>query len=173
MQTLLPQYIFHLIFINMQMFFAERARKLDPGAAVGTEDAEKYRAANNLANTFNILSFLFNIINIFVFTKQTQTLGSQAIYRIWSITDFCIIVCNITVFTKVFFNVSLSFIRIVEAILIILIWFKSLYYMRLVGAIAPLVDSIFVIMREMLYFLFIFIIGIIALSQAFYIIGNN
>ena len=45
--------------------------------------------------------------------------------------------------------------------------------MRLVGAIAPLVDSIFVIMREMLYFLFIFIIGIIALSQAFYIIGNN
>ena len=157
----------------MQMFFAERARKLDPGAAAGTEDAEKYRAANNLANTFNILSFLFNIINIFVFTKQTQTLGSQAIYRIWSITDFCIIVCNITVFTKVFFNVSLSFIRIVEAILIILIWFKSLYYMRLVGAIAPLVDSIFVIMREMLYFLFIFIIGIIALSQAFYIIGNN
>ena len=94
-------------------------------------------------------------------------------YRIWSITDFVIIICNILVFTKIFVNVPLSFIRIVEAILIILIWFKSLYYMRLVGAIAPLVDSIFVIMREMLYFLLIFIIGIIVLSEAFYIIGNN
>ena len=67
----------------------------------------------------------------------------------------------------------LSFIRIIEAILIILIWFKSLYFMRLVGAIAPLVDSIFVIMREMLYFLFIFIIGIFAISYAFMILGNN
>jgi len=100
-------------------------------------------------------------------------LGKEALTRIWSITDFFIIVCNFIVFTKAFVDVPLEFIRIIEAILIIVIWFKSLYFMRLVGAIAPLVDSIFVIMYEMLYFLFIFLIGIIALSQAFYIIGRN
>lgn len=52
-------------------------------------------------------------------------------------------------------------------------WFKSLYYMRLVPEIAPLVESIFVIMNDMLYFLLIFIIGIIAFTEAFWIIGKN
>jgi hypothetical protein len=48
-----------------------------------------------------------------------------------------------------------------------------MYYMRLVTEIAPLVESIFVIMNDMLYFLLIFLIGIVAFSEAFYIIGKN
>ena len=45
--------------------------------------------------------------------------------------------------------------------------------MRLVTEIAPLVESIFVIMNDMLYFLLIFVIGIMAFSEAFFIIGKN
>jgi len=143
------------------MYYAEKSRKLEVSA-------EGYDEALKLATIFNILSFLLNLFNMVVFFMQTQTLGKEALTRIWSITDFCIIICNVTVFSKVFFKDKdidfLSFIRIIEAILIILIWFKSLYFMRLVGAIAPLVDSIFVIMKEMLYFLFIFVIGMVAIS---------
>lgn len=54
-----------------------------------------------------------------------------------------------------------------------MMWLKSLYYMRLVNEISPLVESIFVIMNDMKYFLLIFIIGIIAFSEAFFVIGKN
>ena len=64
-------------------------------------------------------------------------------------------------------------IRVVESLLILSMWFKSMYYMRLVTEIAPLVESIFVIMNDMLYFLLIFLIGIMAFSEAFFIIGKN
>ena len=94
-------------------------------------------------------------------------------YRIWSIVDFIIVVTNIVVFTDLLVEIDISTLRIIQTLLILCIWFKSLYFMRLIGAIAPLVDSIFVIMYEMLYFLLIFTIGIVALSEAFYIIGNN
>ena len=45
--------------------------------------------------------------------------------------------------------------------------------MRLVNEISPLVESIFVIMNDMFYFLIIFIIGLIAFSEAFFVIGKN
>lgn len=60
MQSLLPQYLLHLTFINAQMYYAENSRKL-------TEGEEGYEAMHYLANIFTFLSFLLNIINIGVF----------------------------------------------------------------------------------------------------------
>ena len=45
--------------------------------------------------------------------------------------------------------------------------------MRLIVEIAPLIESIFVIMNDMFYFLLIFIIGIFAFSEGFFVIGKN
>ena len=45
--------------------------------------------------------------------------------------------------------------------------------MRLIVEIAPLIESIFVIMNDMSYFLLIFIIGIFAFSEGFFVIGKN
>jgi len=45
--------------------------------------------------------------------------------------------------------------------------------MRLVAEISPLIESVFVILNDMSYFLLIFIIGIFAFSEAFYTIGKN
>ena len=45
--------------------------------------------------------------------------------------------------------------------------------MRLVSEISPLIESVFVILYDMTYFLLIFIIGIFAFSEAFYTIGKN
>ena len=45
--------------------------------------------------------------------------------------------------------------------------------MRLIAEIAPLIESIFVIMNDMSYFLLIFIIGIFAFSEGFFVIGKN
>ena len=45
--------------------------------------------------------------------------------------------------------------------------------MRLVDQISPLIESIFVIMNDMFYFLLIFMIGIFAFSEGFFVIGKN
>ena len=57
--------------------------------------------------------------------------------------------------------------------MIILQWFKSLYFLRLIDEIAPLVNIIFVIVHDIKYFLIIFFISIIAFSSAFHVIGKN
>ena len=104
---------------------------------------------------------------------QTKSLGIQACTRIWSIVDFSIIITNFMTLLNLIFDFGTSNIRVIESVLILAMWFKSLYYMRLVTEIAPLVESIFVIMSDMLYFLLIFVIGIVAFSEAFFIIGKN
>ena len=50
---------------------------------------------------------------------------------------------------------------------------KVLYFLRLVGEIAPLVDIIFQIVKDIKYFLAIFLIAQIAFIFAFYSIGRN
>ena len=148
------------------------------------------------SNSFVSVCGLLTLVNVFVFYKQTLILRWQAFSRIWSIVDFFIIVANALTFINIIGGKSLieienekkeyeigevdagellplKYIRIIECILIVLMWFKSLYYMRLVPDIAPLVESIFVIMNDMLYFLLIFIIGIVAFTEAFWIIGKN
>ena len=91
----------------------------------------------------------------------------------WSIVDFIIIVSNFIIVIDIFNPLGTDKIRIVEVVLILMLWFKNIYYMRLVTEIAPLVESIFVILNDILYFLIIFVIGIFAFSEAFFIIGQN
>ena len=95
---------------------------------------------------------------------QTKSLGIKAFGRLWSQVDFFIIVTNWATVINLIWEIDLKKIRIIECILVLMQWFKSLYYMRLVNEIAPLVESIFVIMDDMKYFLLIFIIGVIAFS---------
>ena len=52
-------------------------------------------------------------------------------------------------------------------------WFKSLYYLQLIPQVAPLIDIIFMILRDMKYFLLIYIISQVAFIQSYYIIGRN
>ena len=93
--------------------------------------------------------------------------------RVWSIIDILIIALNICVVSTIFVEINTIKMRIIEAILILLMWFKSLYFLALIPEISPLIAIIFVIFRDMRYFLAIFIIAEIAFMNAFYIIGRN
>lgn len=84
-----------------------------------------------------------------------------------------IIITNSITVGNLVFDIPIRNIRLVESILIFSQWFKCLYYMRLVNSISPLIESIFVIIQNMLYFLFIFCIGIVAFAETFYSIGKN
>ena len=104
---------------------------------------------------------------------QTKSLGIKAFGRLWSQVDFFIIVTNWATVINLVWEMDLKKIRIIECILLLMMWFKSLYFLRLVNEIAPLVESIFVIMDDIKYFMLIFIIGVVAFAQAFFVIGKN
>lgn len=66
-----------------------------------------------------------------------------------------------------------SSLRVVEAFIAILIWNKSLYFMSLVNEIAPLVTIIFKVFYDILNFMLVLAIVILAFANSFYLIGKN
>jgi len=181
MLALLPPYLFHLIFVNIQLFANENRRdtwlKLEeglPGNAQGAAELQAdYDKIRKFSDAVVVICGTCNILNSFVFFMQSKSLGLQVFVRVWSIVDFSIIVTNFITLINLYLPMTKTKIRIIESVLILCMWFKSMYYMRLVTEIAPLVESIFVIMNDMFYFLLIFFIGILAFSEAFFLIGKN
>lgn len=51
--------------------------------------------------------------------------------------------------------------------------FKSLYFLRLVAEIAPLIDIIFIILYNIRWFVMVMVITQVSFSCAFYSIGRN
>ena len=91
----------------------------------------------------------------------------------WTIVDFCIIVLNNVIVLGAFLGMERQKLRIYEVFLILLMCLKSLYYLKLVGPIAPLIDIIQRILVDIKDFIVIFLIGWIAFSYSFFIIGQN
>ena len=63
--------------------------------------------------------------------------------------------------------------RIIEAIVSVLIWTKSLYYMQLSDNMAPLVYIIFKVFFDIKWFMLTLFIAIFAFSNSFYLLGKN
>ena len=63
----------YLIFFNAYMFLNEKARLMKMNNEIS--DCE-YKESVYYANVFNVLSFVLNLANIFVFVMQTKTLGT-------------------------------------------------------------------------------------------------
>lgn len=63
--------------------------------------------------------------------------------------------------------------RVVEAVTVLVIWIKFLYYMQLVDEMAPIVHIIFQILFEIRYFILVLIIAICGFANSFYLIGKN
>lgn len=61
--------------------------------------------------------------------------------------------------------------RITEAFILVVITVKSLYFLRLFGEIAPLIDIVFVIISDIQSFVLIFLIAMLCFVMAFFIIG--
>jgi hypothetical protein len=70
-------------------------------------------------------------------------------------------------------ELSRTTLHVIEAFLIILMWFKSLYFLALFESLAPLIDSVYTVINDIKSFLIVFLIAICGYSNAFYIIGKN
>lgn len=64
-------------------------------------------------------------------------------------------------------------IRQFEAVLMIAMTLKILYFMRLVRKMAPLIDIMFIILRDIKWFFVIYMICEFSFMCSFYSIGRN
>lgn len=63
--------------------------------------------------------------------------------------------------------------REIMVIGILLMFFKSAYFLSLIDIISPLIDIIFRIFQDITYFLFILSTTVLAFSYSFYLIAQN
>ena len=100
--------------------------------------------------------------------------GRATFRKMWPIMDVLILICQTYTFYEVFSPDTYIILgRIMECCLFMLLLTKSLYFLQLIGEIAPLIDIIFVIMSDIKYFVVILGITMVAFVNAFYMIGKN
>ena len=77
MVTLLPPYLFHLLFVNIQLFANENMRdkqkELDDHSA--DVDEQQFNRIAGFSNAVVMICGIVNILNSFVFFMQTKSLG--------------------------------------------------------------------------------------------------
>ena len=158
MIALLPPYMLHLLFVNLQLFSNEAMRdkrseleqaRLGTNVALTELRQFEYDRLKSISNICVCCCGVFNVLNMLVFVMQSKSLGLNAFFRLWSQVDSMIIILNSITLINLIYKFGTSNIRMVECVLILMMWLKSLYYMRLVNEISPLVESIFVIMNDM------------------------
>ena len=91
--------------------------------------------------------------------------------RGWTTIEFTIIVSNLLICSSLFISYDRVTTRYFEVFCIVPMMSKSLYFFRLFGEIAPLIDIIFVIFNDIFYFMIIYCVALIAFIIAFYLMG--
>jgi hypothetical protein len=79
--------------------------------------------------------------------------------RPWAYLDLLQLTANIVVSSSLIVEIDVQHLRKWESILTVFLTLKSLYFLRLKGEIAPLIDIIFVILYEIRWFVMVFVIN--------------
>jgi len=64
-------------------------------------------------------------------------------------------------------------IRMLESFLSIIIVVKLVYFMQLIDEVAPIVNTIFLIFKDIIWFVLIVLVFLFALANSFYLIGQT
>jgi hypothetical protein len=127
-----------------------------------------------MKDVFAAVMVISNVVNLIFFLRQSFDLGYGMFSRLWSIVDGLSLALNIFLILSVyFFNFSVEWMRWLETMLCLCMWFKALYYLGLVEEISPLIDIIFVIVKDIRYFIVVYIIALTAFIMSFWIMGKN
>jgi hypothetical protein len=103
--------------------------------------------------------------------KQALKMKFLFFKRGWTIIEFTIIISNLLVCSSLFITYDRVKARYFETLCIVPLMSKSLYFFKLSGEIAPLIDIIFVIFNDIFYFMIIYCVALIAFVIAFYLMG--
>lgn len=170
----MPPYLIHLVSVYLLIILAEQERNEDPGNNPEIEaDRVDLKDVKFYKNIFNLVACIFNIINLIIFFAQSKFLKMAMFSRSWTYLDIIQLSTNIYVSLGYFIDHDLHTQRVIESLLTVTMTFKILYFLRLKGEIAPLIDIIGIILYEIRWFVVVFVIFQLASMCALYSIGRN
>ena len=124
-----------------------------------------------MAPLFNIIALIITLLNTIDFLQMTAYLvrtNMPVLTRFWSYIDIASLVLNVVASIGALSQAEVHTVRRFEAFLIIVMFIKLLYYLRLIPEIAPLISIMLQIISDIQWFLLIFAIFVIALTLAFH-----
>jgi hypothetical protein len=137
-KRIMPPFMLHLFLIFFLIYHSEHERAGKTEDLLGESHDLRY-----YIELVQIITCVLNIINLTIFVIQTYHLKWMQFKRLWAYLDFFQLSANIVVTSSLFVTIDLITLRIFEAMLMIMMMLKVLYFLRLIGEIAPLIDIIF------------------------------
>ena len=151
-KLIMPPYLLHLGSVYLLIILSEIHRSHEHQLDEDGSDIKVYK------DIVNLIACVLNIINLGIFFAQSKFLKLSMFYRAWTYLDAIQLSTNIYVSLSYFIDHDIYTERIIEALLTVTMTFKILYFLRLKGEIAPLIDILFIILYEIRWFIIVFII---------------
>jgi hypothetical protein len=118
----------------------------------------------------NLIGTLLTLIPMIF---QSYASGTTYWFSIWAYFDLSYVVLNSIASFLIITSDSLQSYRTIMAAMSLVIWMKGMYFMQLFDSFAPLVDSMFMILGSIKYFMITFILILFTWANAYYLIGRN
>jgi len=117
---------------------------------------------------------IINGLNLLTFIRQFASLGLiKVIKRFKNWMDLGIFLSLCYIAQSISKEMDVIWLRCVESALTLVIWFRSIYFLRLIEQLSPFVDMIVIIINDIKFFMVIFLIMILAFVESFMLIGRN
>ena len=119
----------------------------------------------------NVIATLYSV---FMVCRIIHNVGISYLQnQIWGYFDIAYIVINSIINIGLIGNDVFDdeTLRIIESLMAIIIVIKCLYFMQLVDEISPFINTIWIIMAEIKWFMLVLMIFIVGFSTSFWLIG--
>lgn len=128
-----------------------------------------------MAKTVATLNILLTIYSAVMAVQQTYSSHKTYLRSIWAYFDIAYCVMNGFISVMLIGDdiIGIENLRIIESILSIIIIGKLIYFTRLVDEIAPLINIILKIFKDIGWFMIVFIVILLCFSISFKLIGQN
>ncbi|TNV87578.1 hypothetical protein FGO68_gene12312 [Halteria grandinella] len=124
-----------------------------------------------LCSALVLMIFYFKVILL----RKCLTLGRYSVYSFWAWLNFVSNSLNLAIVIMVYQQSQDKELQIrrIEALASVLMWFRFLYFFRLIDQTAPLIRMIWQIIYDIRAFIFIFILIILAFANGFWVLSKN
>lgn len=159
-------FVFEQIASNIQQQEARAQRGKKSALDVVSDRVTNYQfvGAINLLSSFTIL---------YTLCQQYRVLREEFLKTQWAWYDVGYLILNTIVSLMILGNAERYWIRILLCGLSLIVWQKFLYYLILSDKISPLINTIYHVMYDIVWFMLILVINILMFATAFYLIGKN
>ena len=123
------------------------------------------------------INLLFSLLQLRINLNKSKLAGKSLWKEVWIYLDTIYFIVTILLaallFSENLYQQYPGAFRLLESLLGLTLWTKSLYYFQLVDNISPLIHTIFFTLKSIGYFMVTYCVALFAFANAFYLLGRN